>query len=196
MTIQKTLSILIAVLVLAGAAYLIYTSPKKADPDPAALAGLVTLTGTYECLPHLNTDGPQTTECAFGFKTDDGDHYAVNFGQSAKAMEQFKGGEHVTAEGFIALKETLSTDQWNKYNMKGIFTVTKVLDENGSAGAGNVPRGTKLDINAVCKSALAYMTFPDARAADTFVSECVEGKHPEVIERFIKEMGGGDGKAI
>ena len=196
MTIQKTISAIIALLVLAGAAYLIYTSPKKADLDPAALAGLVTLTGTYECLPHISTDGPQTTECAFGLKTDDGKHYAVNFGQSAQAMNQFQGGQRITAEGFIALKETLNTDQWDKYVMQGIFTVTKVLSKGQSTGADNVPRGTKLDINAVCKSALAYMTFPDARAADTFISECVEGKHPEVIERFIKEMGGGDGKAI
>lgn len=195
MTIQKTLSILIAVLVLAGTAFLIYTSPKKVEKDPATLAGLVTLTGTYECLPHLNTDGPQTAECAFGFKADDGDHYAVNFGQSAKAMEQFKGGERITAEGFIALKETLSTDQWNKYNMKGIFTITKVLTDTTGGGA-NPPRATKLDINAVCKSALAYMTFPDSRAVDVFMDECRDGKHPEVIERFIKEMGGGDGRVI
>jgi hypothetical protein len=195
MTIQKTLSILIAVLVLAGTAFLIYTSPKKVEKDPATLAGLVTLTGTYECLPHTNTDGPQTTECAFGFKTDDGDHYAVNFGQSANAAEQFKSNAHITAEGFIALKETLNTDQWNKYNMKGIFTITKVLTDTNGDGA-NAPRGTKLDINAVCKSALAYMTFPDNRAVDVFMDECREGKHPEVIERFIKEMGGGDGRAI
>ena len=94
------------------------------DPTPQN----VTLSGTYVCLPHVNTSGPQTEECAFGFKTDDGVYYAVNFGQSADAMQQFQAKEHVTAEGNVVPKETLNTDQWNKYNMKGIFTITKVID--------------------------------------------------------------------
>lgn len=53
----------------------------------------------------------------------------------------------------------------------------------------------KLDINAVCQGALAYMTFPDAAASDAFVAECKEGKHPEVIEQYKKQMG-LDEKAI
>lgn len=42
----------------------------------------------------------------------------------------------------------------------------------------------KIDINAVCEGALAYMTFTDGESADAFVAECKEGKHPEVIEQF------------
>jgi hypothetical protein len=93
------------------------------DPTPRT----VTLSGTYVCLPHLDTTGPQTMECAFGLKTDDGVYYAVNFGASASAMEQFQSGAHVTAEGFVVIKEALSSNQWAKYNMKGIFTVTKIV---------------------------------------------------------------------
>jgi hypothetical protein len=54
----------------------------------------------------------------------------------------------------------------------------------------------KLDINAVCQGALAYMTFSDGASADAFVAECKEGKHPEVIERFKADMNLGDGAAI
>jgi len=54
----------------------------------------------------------------------------------------------------------------------------------------------KLDINVVCQGALAYMTFPDAQSAETFVAECKEGKHPEVIEQYKQQMGLGDGVAI
>jgi hypothetical protein len=154
------------------------------DPTPKA----VTLSGTYVCLPHLDTTGPQTMECAFGLKTDDGVYYAVNFGAGADVMNQFQSGAHVTAEGFVVIKEALSSDQWAKYNMKGIFTVTKVIDP--------APVQGKLDINAVCASALAYMSFPDAAASDKFVVECKEGKHPEVIERYKKDMNLGDGAAI
>lgn len=54
----------------------------------------------------------------------------------------------------------------------------------------------KLDINAVCEGALIYMTFTDSESADTFVAECKEGKHPEVIEQYKAQMGLGDGAQI
>ncbi len=63
-----------------------------------------------------------------------------------------------------------------------------------------VPTGiestAKLNIDVVCTSALAYMTFPDGAAADAFVADCKEGKHPEVIERYKKDIGLGDGAAV
>lgn len=52
-------------------------------------------------------------------------------------------------------------------------------EQSGSQG--------KLNIQAVCEGALAYMTFPDSNAANTFVVECVAGEHPEVIERYKKD---------
>lgn len=54
----------------------------------------------------------------------------------------------------------------------------------------------KLDINAVCEGALAYMSFENGEAAAEFVAECKEGNHPEVIERYKADMGLGDGAAI
>lgn len=51
----------------------------------------------------------------------------------------------------------------------------------------------KLNINAICEGALSYMSFPDGTMADIFVTECKEGKHPEVIERFKADMNLGDG---
>jgi hypothetical protein len=84
----------------------------------------VTLTGTFGCLPHTNTTGPQTEECAFGFKTDDGTYYAVNFGASASMAEQFSSGTRGTFHGTVTPLEMLGTDQWQKYPIKGIFTIT------------------------------------------------------------------------
>jgi hypothetical protein len=54
----------------------------------------------------------------------------------------------------------------------------------------------KINVDAVCQGALAYMTFPDAAAAEVFVGECKEGKHPEVIEKYKADMNLGDGAAI
>lgn len=143
----------------------------------------VTLSGTYVCLPHLDTSGPQTEECAFGLQSDDGQYYAVNFGQSAGAMEQFQSGAHIKAEGFVVIKEALSSDHWQKYNMKGIFTVTRMLETSSTPAVNG-----KIDINAVCEGALAYMSFANGKDADQFVTECKEGKHPEVIEKYKADM--------
>lgn len=175
----------LAFITIAVTSFFNITSPSSdLEPTPRN----ITLSGTYVCLPHLDTTGPQTEECAFGLKTDDGTHYAVNFGASADAMSQFQSGARVSAEGFVVIKEALSSNQWAKYNMNGIFTITQIL--------GSVPTAGKLDIRAVCQGALAYMTFPNAESANLFVSECIEGKHPEVIERHKKDMNLGDGAQI
>jgi hypothetical protein len=92
----------------------------------------ITLSGTYVCLPFIDTKMPASGECVFGLKTDDGVYYMVNFGQSASAKQQFDKRAHITAEGFVTPKEALSTDHWVPYNMKGIFTITKTLETSQS----------------------------------------------------------------
>lgn len=47
----------------------------------------------------------------------------------------------------------------------------------------------KIDPRVACESALAYMTFPSGEEADAFVEACVAGEHPEVINRYIEDMG-------
>lgn len=47
---------------------------------------------------------------------------------------------------------------------------------------------SKIDPKVACQSALAYMTFNSGDEADKFVSDCIEGKYPEVIERYISDM--------
>lgn len=54
----------------------------------------------------------------------------------------------------------------------------------------------KIDINYVCESSLAYMSFPNGDEAAKFVAECKEGKHPEVIEKYKTDMNLGAGAAI
>lgn len=60
---------------------------------------------------------------------------------------------------------------------------------------GGTPQG-KIDINAVCEGALAYMSFPSGAEAEVFVQECKEGKHPEVIEQWKVQVGITDDRAI
>jgi hypothetical protein len=61
----------------------------------------------------------------------------------------------------------------------------------------NPPVGNaKINIDAVCQGALAYMSFPDGASADVFVQECKDGKHPEVIEKYKADLNLGAGAAI
>ncbi len=194
MTTHKTVFLLVVAVLLAAVGYAIFTqygsqSALSSDEVLDATPQNVTLSGTFECLPHKDTSGPQTMECAFGFRTDDGVHYAVNFGASADAAAQFQSGAHVTADGNVVIKEALSSDHWQKYNMEGIFTITEIHKNSPAVSA-------KINIDAVCEGALAYMSFPDGAAAAQFVAECKEGKHPEVIEQYKAQMNLGDGAAI
>jgi len=66
---------------------------------------------------------------------------------------------------------------------------------NPEEGVNSAPQG-KIDINAVCEGALAYMSFMDGASAEAFVQECKEGKHPEVIEKFKADMNLGAGAEI
>lgn len=47
----------------------------------------------------------------------------------------------------------------------------------------------KIDPRVACESALAYMSFESGEDAEEFVEACVRGEHPEIIERYINDMG-------
>jgi hypothetical protein len=190
MNMQKMVGA-IAVLVVVVGGYVYMQKRGSAQlPQDAAIPKPMTLTGTYMCLPHKDMSGPQTEECAFGIQADTGEFYAVNFGQSADAQKKFMQNERITAEGFAQSIESLSTNSWQKYDIKGIFTVTKILPEIRQQIQG------KINIEEVCKGALAYTTFTDGAAADAFVKDCIAGNRPEVLEQFKKMMNVGDGAQL
>ncbi len=145
-----------------------------------------TFSGKYVCLPLIKDD--KSGDCQFGALSDSGDYYAVNFGQAPENLKAFNAGEYFKAEGFVVLKEELSSSYWQKFNMKGIFTITK--------GGNNANVSGKVDINAICEQALSYMTFPDSKSAEGFLDGCKKGDNPEVIEDYLKRIGKGDNVAI
>lgn len=181
-------------ILIVGYLALNYVQPQREAAVLDSTPYEATISGTYGCLPHSDTTGPQTDECAFGLQADSGEWYAVNFGASARAAELFRSGAHVKVQGTVVRKEALNSDHWQKYNMKGIFTVTTTLesDQPTTPPAG---ASVKINIDAVCEGALAYMSFPNGDDAAKFVAECKEGAHPEVIEKYKADMQ-LDGAAI
>ncbi len=90
-----------------------------------------TLSGEYVCLPHVDTTGPQTMECAYGIKTGSGEYYAVDFNLMSQSQTELPVGQHFTASGVITPVEYLSSDHWQNYPIEGIFSVTdSVITDN------------------------------------------------------------------
>lgn len=79
--------------------------------------------GEYVCLPHRDTQGPQTMECAYGIRLDDGTHMALDFGPDPEDLAQFQVGERATLTGHFTPIQVISSDRWFKYDIKGIFSV-------------------------------------------------------------------------
>lgn len=99
---------------------------KQGDPeDISRYRG--TLTGEVVCLPHADTDGPHTMECAYGLRTDVGEHYALDLALMSQEHRPLETGERISANGMITPIEMLSTDHWRKYDIEGIFSVTDSL---------------------------------------------------------------------
>lgn len=86
------------------------------------------LAGEYVCLPHKDTTGPVTQECAFGVKLDDGTYYAISFNLMSAIVPDIATGNRIYANGTITPIEMLSsTHLRDTYDIKGIFSVTDSL---------------------------------------------------------------------
>lgn len=95
------------------------------DESPTA----ITLTGTYTCLPKVDTGGPVTLECAFGLKTDAG-YYSLDMSSIlTDNYPMLTGNETITVGGVLVPKAMLSSDRWKTYDVIGVIAVEKVSKE-------------------------------------------------------------------
>lgn len=93
----------------------------------AEVPQVVTVTGLWECLPHRDTSGPQTLECAFGLAKDESDgHLAVSTAQLPGTFVDYPTGTHLRITGLLTPADQLSSDQWQKYDIDGIISATKI----------------------------------------------------------------------
>lgn len=62
----------------------------------------VKIEGTVVCLPHKNTNGPQTMECALGIKDTKGKYYGLkDTNSSYKTIQTVPTGERVRVYGVL-----------------------------------------------------------------------------------------------
>lgn len=82
----------------------------------------VTLKGVSVCLPHRDTSGPTTMECAIGIKTVDGNYYALD--TAGGAYKDLPTNIAVVVKGEFTPIEMISSNIGKIYNIKGIIRST------------------------------------------------------------------------
>lgn len=86
------------------------------DPQPVIMEGKLT------CLPHRNTEGAQTLECAYGLQTNEGVYYSLRDSkEDYSTISSVPFNEPVKVTGELEIKED------EKYNSNGIITVIEIL---------------------------------------------------------------------
>lgn len=85
----------------------------------------LTFEGDVVCLPKKDNKGPQTTECMYGLETDTDMYYVLDAGNVNPPP--YKTGDRISARGVVTPVENLSSDHWQKYNIKGIFSIKDSL---------------------------------------------------------------------
>lgn len=69
---------------------------------------IVTVEGTYVCLPHKDTTGPQTDECALGIKTDDNRYYGLQvLSDGYDALSGLSSGDRLEARGTFQKRDSI-----------------------------------------------------------------------------------------
>lgn len=83
-----------------------------------------TIKGEYVCLPYKDSAMPNDGDCKAGLLTEDGTYYALDFAMASQTVPTLSVGDRFSADGLVVLLEELSTDMWNVYPIRGIFSVT------------------------------------------------------------------------
>jgi hypothetical protein len=91
--------------------------PKKDQPR----AGEITIKGTMVCLPHKNTEGPQTLECAFGLKDGKGNYYGLR-----DSDPEYKNVSGLPMNQEVTIKGEFTPREDNIYQSIGVITIEDV----------------------------------------------------------------------
>lgn len=97
--------------------------------------GRISIQGEMVCLPHRDTSGPQTLECAYGLLGSDGNHYGLRdqvAPSSENVITNVPTGAEVTVEGEFSRE----TDE--KYATVGFIEVSSITTAEGTQNTEEV----------------------------------------------------------
>lgn len=130
---MRTLFFVLIIIFIGGALWVLL-SEEQTNPDPIHSTpeeGMVTLSGTIVCLPHKDTSGPQTLECAFGLKDETERYYALTTEDDAEPpiITSFPTGTMVTVTGDFTKTED------PVYDVVGLIKVDSITPQSESAAS-------------------------------------------------------------
>ncbi len=88
---------------------------------PSLQSGPVSLIGRVVCLPHKNTDGPQTMECAFGFRDYQGTYYALR-----DTDPEYKNISNASMDSFVTIHGNLKPESSDRYQSVGVIDIFRI----------------------------------------------------------------------
>lgn len=101
------------------------TQPLSSSQPTSSPKGQISVVGELVCVPHKNTNGPQTMECAYGLKAENGVYYGLQDSDPMyKNISGVSMNKRVEVTGSIELKED------SKYDTIGLITVTSLKQLN------------------------------------------------------------------
>lgn len=128
-TIVLSIGAMLALLICAFFSVNGYIYNQKQGEEQVVESYRGTLSGEVVCLPHVDTSGPTTMECAYGLRTDAGEHYALDLAAMSQEHGALDTGMRIRANGLITPIEMFSSDHWQKYDIEGIFSVTDSMEQ-------------------------------------------------------------------
>ncbi len=107
---------------------LLNTLRVSSGPTAPLVQNTITVTGQQVCLPHRDTSGPQTMECAFGIKVGNKPlYYALDYSELPDESWQSLDMETtLTMSGAFVPVAALSSNMWQIYPIEGIIRVKTI----------------------------------------------------------------------
>jgi hypothetical protein len=91
----------------------------------------ITVTGQMVCLPHERGlfPGPETEECAFGFRGQSGEHYAISNFEEISRMEPLLE-ESVGSDRKFVITGIFTYGEYRNYDVVGMIDASVATDFN------------------------------------------------------------------
>ena len=119
MKLKPVLITLLVIIILGGLGFGGFMAYKKyQENNQPPKKETISLEGEIVCLPHKNTEGLQTLECAAGLKTDDGTHYGLSSKESVSPLTAAAGSKKRAS-----VSGALEPASDATYDIKGVVVV-------------------------------------------------------------------------
>lgn len=149
--------------------------PVRFEAQQAAAPGSeeVTMRGTVVCLPHRDTDGPQTLECAFGIRDASGTYYAL---RDPSPDQQLISS--VATDSEVEVSGVLEVGEHERYQSAGVLEIRSIFPREVSTGGCYVGGcsgqlcSDRQDVASTCEWREEYACYQQAQCERQADGQC------------------------